>query len=435
MYGGWRRYSEIQGFPRIRPIMSLTHSAPPSAPLSSEPLPAGVSDLEDILTSLAKGRRTGDQVVHIHRISPVEAVHAPFPGCLDKRVCSSLRKSGIEQLFSHQAEAVERSMRGEHIAVVTPTASGKTMCYNLPVIQRILNRPESRALYLFPTKALSHDQYEGLHALTGTMGHDIRVYTYDGDTPASARRNIRSAGQIVITNPDMLHSGILPHHTRWIKLFENLETIVIDELHQYRGVFGSHVANVIRRLARICEFYGSRPVFICCSATVGNPGEMAEQLTGRPVSVINQNGGPRGERVVVLYNPPVVNRELGIRESSVKESRRLAVRFLEKGFQTIIFTRSRVRVEVLTKYLKRTFARLGFDPGRIAGYRGGYLPNLRRSIEKGVREGDILGVVSTNALELGVDCRLRSSAATREVLPVPGSRGAGLEESSRPPSS
>ena len=240
-----------------------------------------------------------------------EAQYAPFPEGLAPEIAEVLRGQGIEQLYTHQAEAFRRSMAGEHLVVVTPTASGKTLCYNLPVLQRLIERPQARALYLFPTKALSHDQYHGLHAVTQQLGREIKVYTFDGDTPASARRAIRAAGQIVVTNPDMLHAGILPNHTKWIQLFENLETVVIDELHQYRGVFGSHVANVIRRLRRICRFYGSDPRFVCCSATVANPDGMARTLLGGPVGVIDNNGAPRGKRVMVFYNPPVCEPRAG----------------------------------------------------------------------------------------------------------------------------
>ncbi|MCE5228493.1 DEAD/DEAH box helicase [bacterium] len=359
--------------------------------------------IAEVLDTLRGSRRVANNIVHWHTIPPQPARYAPFPEHLAPALRAALEKRGIDRLYTHQAEAIERTLAGEHVVVVTPTASGKTLCYNVPVLQRLIERPEARALYLFPTKALSHDQYQGLYDLTQDIGRDIKVYTFDGDTPAAARRSIRAAGQIVVTNPDMLHTGILPHHTKWIKLFENLDTVVIDELHQYRGVFGSHVANVIRRLRRICEFYGSHPRFICCSATVANPAEMAEGLVGEKFALIDNNGAPRGERVLIMYNPPVVNRELGIRASSVKEARRVALRFIERGLQTIVFARSRVRVEILTTYLRRALAKMGADTRRVCGYRGGYLPNERRDIERGIRDGDILAVVSTNALELGID--------------------------------
>ena len=379
-------------------MTEMLHTAKSPVPASS---PQQV--IEDVVAALRGSPRIANNVTHWHKIPSREAVYAPFPERLHPDIKRVLAERGFTQLYSHQAASIQHSLAGENIVVVTPTASGKTLCYNVPVLQRILERPDSRALYLFPTKALSHDQYRGLYEMTQALGRDTKVFTFDGDTPAAARKAIRSAGQIVVSNPDMLHSGILPHHTKWIKLFENLDTIVLDELHQYRGVFGSHVANVIRRLKRICKFYGSNPKFICCSATIANPQEMAETIVGEPFRVIAENGAPRGERYVIFYNPPVVNKELGIRASSVKESRRVALRFLERDIQTIVFARSRIRVEILTNYLKRSFRRIGGDPERITGYRSGYLPNLRRSIEMGIKSGQILGVVSTNALELGID--------------------------------
>ncbi len=384
-----------------------TSNAPASAPPISIPELHSSSEaqaaIEDVLAALRGSHSMQQNIVHCVRRPAEPARFAPFPEGLAPEIQDVLRRQGIEQLYTHQAEATARSLAGEHVVIPTPTASGKTLCFNLPVLQRILTRPESRALYLFPTKALSHDQYHGLYSFIGELGKPIKVYTFDGDTPAAARRSIRSAGQIVVTNPDMLHTGILPHHTKWIQLFENLDTVVIDELHEYRGVFGSHVANVIRRLRRICDFYGSKPRFICCSATVANPGEMAETLVGEKFSVITESGAPRGERVVIFYNPPVVNKELGIRASSVKAARRVAIRFIERDLQTIVFARSRMRVEILTMYLKRAMKRLGKNPELICGYRGGYLPLERRRIEQGVKSGEIMGVVSTNALELGID--------------------------------
>lgn len=314
---------------------------------------------------------------------------------------------GITQLYSHQAEAVQQILLKQNVVIVTPTASGKTLCYNLPVLNSVLDDPEARALYLFPTKALSQDQVAELHALVDKLSQnitfDIKSYTFDGDTPASARKAIRSSGHIVVTNPDMLHQGILPHHTKWVKLFENLRYIVIDELHNYRGIYGSHLANVLRRLRRICEFYGSQPQFICCSATIANPKELAEQIVARPVALVDKNGAPRGEKHFILYNPPVVNRELGIRRSYVKEARTIAQKFLLNGVQTIVFARSRLRVEILVTYLKKMMTKAKKSAHLIRGYRGGYLPTERRTIERGLRSGEILGVVSTNALELGID--------------------------------
>lgn len=331
-----------------------------------------------------------------------EAQYADFPECLDSRLVTALEKRGVHRLYTHQASAVAEIGRGKDIVVVTPTASGKTMCYNLPVLNAILKDEESRAIFLFPTKALSQDQTSELHELITEAGIDVKTFTYDGDTPQSARKAIRQAGHIVVTNPDMLHSGILPHHTKWTKLFENLKYIVIDEVHHYRGVFGSHLANVIRRLMRICEFYGSRPQFICCSATIANPAELAARITGREMVLVDNNGAPSASKHIIFYNPPIVNKELGIRRSSLLEAKNLAETLIRNGVQTIVFTRSRLNVEVLVTYLKEIFHGK-MDDNKVRGYRGGYLPNLRREIERGLRDGSITGVVSTNALELGID--------------------------------
>jgi DEAD/DEAH box helicase domain-containing protein len=273
----------------------------------------------------------------------------------------------------------------------------------VPVLNRLISNPNARALYLFPTKALSQDQVTELRSTIEELEVKIGTYTFDGDTPQTVRKAVRNAGHIVVTNPDMLHHGILPHHTIWLKLFENLEYVVIDELHHYRGVFGSHLANVIRRLRRICAFYGSNPQFICCSATINNPQEMAEQIVQAPVTLIDNNGAPRGEKHFLFYNPPVVDAALGIRLSSVKEATRLAAQFLTREIQSIIFARSRLRVEIMTTYLKEAVRKMGKNADLVRGYRGGYLPTERRAIEKGLREGDVMAVVSTNALELGID--------------------------------
>ncbi|MCQ2457453.1 MAG: DEAD/DEAH box helicase [Clostridia bacterium] len=332
-----------------------------------------------------------------------EARTVPFPDSLDARLLPVLQKRGIHQLYTHQAHSIEATLRGEDTVIVTPTASGKTMCYNLPVLSAILRDPDARALYLFPTKALSADQVSELYEMIGDLGVDIKTCTYDGDTPSAARKAVRQAGHIVVTNPDMLHSGILPHHTKWVKLFENLKYIVVDEIHTYRGVFGSNLANVLRRLTRLCEFYGSRPQYILCSATIANPAELASTLTGRPVTLIDDNGAPMGERHFVFYNPPVVNRQLGIREGCIPVTRSISGMLLKNGIRAITFARSRLTVEVLTKYLKDMVRDPLGNAGRVRGYRGGYLPTERREIEHGLRYGEVDAVVSTNALELGVD--------------------------------
>lgn len=335
--------------------------------------------------------------------APLPGHYMPFPDGVAPALAEGLQKRGISSLYTHQYEAFEALQAGKHVCVVTPTASGKTLCYNLPVLNRLLREPDTRALYLFPTKALSQDQVAELTETIETLEVRIGAYTFDGDTPTSARTAVRNAGHIVVTNPDMLHAGILPHHTIWIRLFENLKYVVIDEIHHYRGVFGSHLANVIRRLKRICAFYGTSPQFICCSATIANPAELAEKLIEAPVVLVDNNGAPSGEKHFLFYNPPVVNRELGIRASSVKQAGHLAASLLFRQIQSIVFARSRLRVEILTTYLKEAVARKGGDPAKVRGYRGGYLPTERREIERGLRNGEVMAVVSTNALELGID--------------------------------
>ena len=321
---------------------------------------------------------------------------APFPEALAPPLQQALTKRGIRELYVHQAEAFAHATSGRNVVVVTPTASGKTLCYNLPVMQTLLADPRARAMYLFPTKALAEDQLQELHAAVDAAGGELKAFTYDGDTPQDARRAIRERANIVLTNPDMLHSGVLPHHTKWAKAFENLRYVVIDELHYYRGVYGSHLANVIRRLRRICEFYGSSPQFICCSATIANPKELAESLTGLLFELVDRNGAPSGDKYVVFYNPPVVNRQLGIRRSYLNETRRIAKELLDRGQQTLVFANSRLATELLLTYLKD-------DHQGVRGYRGGYLPKERREIERKLREGNIRAVVATNALELGID--------------------------------
>ena len=337
------------------------------------------------------------------KIDSIEPRAVEFPYDINEKLKNVLIDKGIKSLYTHQADAYNLIKDGKNVVVVTPTASGKTITYNLPIMQEILNNKEIRTLYLFPTKALAQDQVTELHDIIAKLGENILSYTFDGDTPKSVRRTIRSAGHIVVTNPDMLHQGILPHHTLWIKLFENLKFIVIDEIHAYRGVFGSHLANVIRRLKRICEFYGSKPQFICSSATIANPEELASKIIGEDVEIVDNNGAPAGEKNFIFYNPPVVNRELGIRNSVLKEVRKIVRYFLPTGIQLIVFARSRLNVEILVTYIKETARQLKISPNKIRGYRGGYLPNERREIEKGLRNGDIQVVISTNALELGID--------------------------------
>lgn len=373
----------------------------PSAPDTALARRAGLDASLERFQSLAASESS--PVRAIRRQPPRPGEFEDFPGELDPRLRRALATQGIERLYSHQAEAFRLLAAGHNIVVVTPTASGKTLCYNLAVLEGLLRDPELRAVYLFPTKALAEDQLHELQSLVEAMGVEIRAFTYDGDTPQDARRAIRERANVVLTNPDMLHTGILPHHTRWAKLFEKLRYFVIDELHTYRGVYGSHLANLIRRLKRICAFYGSSPRFVCCSATIANPRELAERLLEEPVELVDRNGAPSGEKYFIFYNPPVVNRQLGIRRSYLGEARRVALEFLERGLQTLVFANNRLATEVLVTYLKDACARLPLPPGAVRGYRGGYLPRERRQIERGLREGQIRCVAATNALELGID--------------------------------
>jgi DEAD/DEAH box helicase domain-containing protein len=354
--------------------------------------------LDELLTS----PQTGPRITAMRHFEARPAVFTPFPSSLDPRLVEALRARGITELYSHQAAVFERSAKGEHVVVVTPTASGKTLCYNLPVLQTLMGQPEARVLYLFPTKALAQDQLAELTELARALP-DMRMFTYDGDTPPDARRAVRARANLVLTNPDMLHSGILPHHTKWVNLLQDLRYIVIDELHAYRGVFGSHLANVIRRLKRLCRHYGSAPQFILASATIANPRELAERLTGETVGEIGESGAPTGEKLFLCYNPPVVNPELGIRASYLSEAAALAVRFLQRRVATIVFCQGRLATEVVLASVKRGVADRTGDAGIVRGYRSGYLPLRRREVEQGLRSGEVLGVVATSALELGID--------------------------------
>ena len=342
----------------------------------------------------------------VNRLLPAEeGSFAPFPADLDRRLAEALGRRGIGKLYTHQAEVWERVQAGKNVVVVTPTASGKTLCYNLPCLHALLQDESARCLYLFPTKALSQDQQSELNELSGGGELNIKVSTYDGDTPESLRLSARDTGRVIISNPDMLHAGILPNHPKWIKFFSRLKFIVIDEAHAYRGVLGSHVANVIRRLRRVAAFYGAAPQFILCSATIANPQELAEALTGLPVELADKNGAPRGEKRIILYNPPLVDSVQGIRRSVVTESRRWMIALLRAGIKTILFAHSRVKTEVAASYVNEDLANIFTNNSRIRveAYRGGLLPNERREIERGLRDGGIQGVVSTNALELGID--------------------------------
>src|SRR5918996_1629582 len=373
------------------------------SPFESGVLAQRSSSAEDSIESFVADPVFG-RVVTAHRtLEPQPPRYAAWPGALDPRLGDGLRRRGVEALYTHQAQAIEAALAGRNVCVVTPTASGKTLCYNLPVLDAVAKDPAARALYLFPTKALAADQLVELRALADAADIGLKMHTYDGDTPAAIRSVVRSAGQVAITNPDMLHSAILPHHTKWFKLFENLRFVVIDELHTYRGLFGSHVANLVRRLRRICAHYGADPIFICASATIANPRELAERVLGAPVELIDDNGAPAGRKHVLVVTPPVANEELGIRSSALLTGQRLAGRLIGGGVQTIAFARSRTAVEVLSSYLRETFAPPPGHSHTIRGYRGGYLPNERHEIEAGLRGGRVRGVGAPNALALRID--------------------------------
>src|SRR5882724_4865481 len=368
---------------------------------------AGISStltcVTQVLDTFAARDRDGETLTAVRHYPAREAQWAEFPEWVHADLRAAYAAKGIQRLYTHQAAAAEAVHAGKNVVIVTPTASGKTLCYNLPVLHAVLENSDTRALYLFPTKALAQDQLAELHDLNQRLEDRFGVFTYDGDTPADARKAIREKSHIVLTNPDMLHTGILPHHTRWTRLFENLRYIVVDELHTYRGVFGSHLCNVLRRLRRIARFYGREPQFICSSATIANPGDLAACLLEADVEVLNGNGAPSAEKTFVFYNPPVVNRALGIRRSYINESARVAQEFLKHELQTIVFANSRLHTELLLTYLQQANPHAPGKPEPIRGYRGGYLPNERREIERGLRDARIRGVVSTSALELGID--------------------------------
>ncbi len=357
----------------------------------------------EALKDLQRLRRDDDNELRLIKLDAFPGEYRDFPQRLAPEIVAIYRKRGIERLFSHQAEALENVLAGRHTVVATPTASGKTLIYNAAALDALQRDPQAKSLYLFPTKALSQDQLAELFDMNKALGETLGLYTYDGDTPSSMRRAIRRQAQIVLSNPYMLHSGILPHHTKWAALFENLKYVVIDELHYYTGVFGSHVANVLRRLKRVCAFYGTRPVFIMSSATIANPAELAARLIEEEVALVDRSGAPRGEKYLVFLNPPVVNKQLGIRRSYVATAREVAGILLRHGLQTIVFANSRLITEILVKYLKNDFEKTVQDRDTVRGYRGGYLPGQRRQIERELRAGKIRAVVATNALELGID--------------------------------
>ncbi|TES91554.1 MAG: DEAD/DEAH box helicase [Candidatus Cloacimonadota bacterium] len=361
------------------------------------------TEIDNFIDTISRDPQLNMRVSHIEVIKEKEAEFFDFPSDLDETLSLALRNSGIEQLYSHQVKSYSLLKEGKNVVIVTPTASGKTLCYNIPVINAILKDETARALYLFPTKALSYDQLEGLERLLNALKKGIASFTYDGDTPKDIRKSVREKSRIVLSNPDMLHKAILPHHTKWNGLFSNLRFIVIDELHNYRGIFGSQVANVIRRLKRISRHYGSSPQFILSSATIANPAELAGRLIEEEVELINKSGSPQGRKYFILWNPPLVDRELGLRRNYISEAQLATEKLMKLRIQVILFARSRLNVEILTSRLKEKFEKNPKIIGKIRGYRGGYLPNERREIEQALRDGEARVVVSTNALELGID--------------------------------
>ena len=358
--------------------------------------------IERILNIWKKEPSIGPNFVVFHTTPFHPAQWTPLPEDLPHSIQFALQQMGITNLYSHQQKSWVLARQGNHFVVVTGTASGKTLCYNLPIIASILTTQHDRALYIFPTKALAQDQYQGLMRWNEQLPPDDRFSCglYDGDTPTTTRQGIRKNARIVLTNPDMLHSGVLPHHTNWAELFRGLRYVVIDEIHTYRGVFGSHIANLIRRLKRIANFYGAKPQFIFTSATIANPQALAEKMLEEPVSVVDEDGSPSGERIFGIYNPPIIDPEIGLRAGVLQESTRLMNDLLAYRIQTLQFVRTRRSVEWMLKYLQ--FG-LGGEPNSVQGYRSGYLPSERRAVEEGLRTKKILGVVATNALELGID--------------------------------
>jgi DEAD/DEAH box helicase domain-containing protein len=361
------------------------------------------TDMTQIIGQWLDDPRLKDSITAARRMDAEPAKTAPFPDCVHPKLIAALKQRGITELYTHQHDAIVSARAGNDTVLVTPTASGKSLCFHVPVLSDLLENPDGRALFLYPTKALTQDQYTGLHELIEACEADIKTFTFDGDTPGDARIAVREMGQVVLTNPDMLHAGVLPHHTKWLKLFRNLRWVVLDELHAYKGVFGSHLSNVIRRLRRLCAFHGSNPVFIAASATIANPKSHAKRLLGSEVWLVDQSGAPRAERHVLFVNPPVVNRQLGIRRSYLKVARRIASDLVQRNVPTIVFVMSRLNVELLVKYLREDLRARQMDAEVVQGYRGGYLPTRRRRIEAGLRSGRIRCVVSTNALELGID--------------------------------
>jgi len=391
-------------------------------------------NVEGFLQEITSRRDYRGQVRHVHYLPPSPPRYGSLERPLPDPLARALERFGIEGLYSHQVQAINLARRDRHVVVATGTASGKTLCYNLPVMESLLEEGAT-ALYLFPTKALAQDQLQGLLRWQG-KGLPVNCGTYDGDTPRNSRSRLREEGNLILTNPDMLHGGIMPHHPTWTRFFSGLRYVVIDEIHVYRGIFGSHMANVLRRLDRILAYYGASPVYICCSATIANPLELAEELTGKEMALVDDDGSARGGKWFVLWNPPRIE-ETGLRRSSNFEAKNLMVQLIKERHQVIGFTRTRVQAELLYRYVREELTKESPSLAKmVRAYRGGYLPSERRSIEELLFKGELLGVASTNALELGIDIGSLDAAllvgfpgSIASVWQQAGRAGRGTEDS------
>jgi len=355
-------------------------------------------DAQQFIRDITAERAYRDQVVHVRAIEPRQAAYAEPAAGIDESLRSLLRRRNIHRLYTHQASAIDAIRSGRDVVIVTGTASGKTLCYNLPVAATLRAEPHARAMYIFPTKALAQDQYGTLSdwAAEPALKDALRPAVYDGDTPSHQRSRIRTSASVILTNPDMLHVGILPYHGKWHALLRDLRYVVVDEVHTYRGIFGSHVAGVLRRLLRMCRHYGSRPQVICSSATIANPVELTEKLTARPMTLIDNDGSPRGRKYFVLWNPPLLDGPAGLtRKSANMEAVDLLAELVRRRTQTIVFTKARRITELLAMWLHQRSPAL---ERRVKAYRAGYLPEERRELERALVRDELAGIISTSAL-------------------------------------
>lgn len=386
--------------------------------------------VDQFLTHLRSSNFYGGQIAHAEKLPERGARFRTLEPPPHERVRKILEREKIQRLYTHQAAAIEATRHGKNVVVVTGTASGKTLCYNIPVLERILENADATALYLYPTKALAQDQLRTLHRYQSIdLELPLRTGTYDGDTPPTTRRKLKNEANVLLTNPDMLHSGILPNHGTWAHFFSRLKFVVIDEIHAYRGVFGSNVSHVMNRLNRICAHYGADPVYVCCSATIRNPRELAESLTGKKMTLVDDDGSPRGEKTFVFWNPPFLGDDRMERKSANVEAAQVLAELVAADHQAIAFVRARVVSEVVTKYAKDLLDRMAPSRARsVHSYRGGYLPEERRRIERSLFSGELKAVVSTNALELGIDVGSLESAL---LVGYPGSIASTWQQAGR----